>query len=52
MDLQIEIDSIPENDSAFLIEPRQGEEQDQHWPFIFWIYLKAIGLYHNGKWKL
>ena len=49
MDVHLEIESIPENDSAFLIEPNRRGEDDQHWPFIFWIYLKTIGLYHNGK---
>lgn len=20
-----------------------------HWPFLFWLYLKSLGLYHSGK---
>ena len=46
---QLEIDSIPEDDSTFLIRPAQVLQENQQWPFIFWIYLKSIGLYHSGK---
>ena len=51
MDIRLDIDSIPEDDSAFLVQPNARKDSEQHWPFIFWIYLKTIGLYHNGKQK-
>jgi len=48
MDIRLDIDSIPEDDSAFLVQPNARKDKEQHWPFIFWIYLKTIGLYHNA----
>ena len=49
MDPQLDIDPIQEDDSAFLISQNSQKEHNQQWPFIFWIYLKSLGLYHSGK---
>lgn len=54
---RFDIDSIQEEDSAFLLENQPNaienpvKQSNQQWPFIFWIYLKTLGLYHSGMWK-
>ena len=49
MDPVLDIDPIPEDDSAFLSSQDASRNENQKWPFLFWIYLKTLGLYHSGR---
>ena len=46
--VEVSQDGGGEEDQLFT-NHRNENKEPQQWPFLFWLYLKTLGLYHSGK---